>query len=54
MTQIIDGKAAAQQIRLELKQQIATLPKMPQLDIVLVGHDDASEIYVRNKLKAAA
>ncbi len=54
MTQIIDGKAAAQQIRLELKQQIADLPKMPQLDIVLVGHDDASEIYVRNKLKAAA
>ena len=54
MTQIIDGKSAAQQIRLELKQQIATLPKMPQLDIVLVGHDDASEIYVRNKLKAAA
>jgi methylenetetrahydrofolate dehydrogenase (NADP+)/methenyltetrahydrofolate cyclohydrolase len=54
MTQIIDGKSTAQQIRLELKQQIAAMPTAPQLDIVLVGNDDASEIYVRNKLKAAA
>ena len=54
MTQIIDGKSTAQQIRLELKQQIAALPTAPQLDIVLVGNNDASEIYVRNKLKAAA
>lgn len=50
---IIDGKLAATQIKQHLKQQIELLPDHPQLDIILVGHDDASEIYVRNKLKAA-
>lgn len=51
--QIIDGKKLAQDIYNDLKTQIGTLPEKPRLDIVLVGNDDASEIYVRNKIKAA-
>lgn len=50
---LIDGKVLAQSIRDKLRQEIASLPVVPQLDIVLVGNDDASEIYVRNKIKAA-
>lgn len=50
---LIDGKVLAQSIRDKLRQEIASLPAVPQLDIVLVGNDDASEIYVRNKIKAA-
>lgn len=51
---IIDGKKIAAQIRDNLKQKIATLPSAPQLAIVLVGNDEPSLIYVRNKQKAAA
>lgn len=50
----IDGKELAKQIRNRLKQTVETENMTPQLDIVLVGHDDSSEIYVRNKQKAAA
>ena len=50
----IDGKELAKQIRNRLKQTVETENITPQLDIVLVGHDDSSEIYVRNKIKAAA
>lgn len=50
----IDGKELAKQIRNRLKQTVETENMTPQLDIVLVGHDDSSEIYVRNKIKAAA
>ena len=52
--QIIDGRKIAQQIRADLKQKIATLPNAPKLAIILVGNDDSSLIYVRNKQKAAA
>ena len=51
--QIIDGKSIAADIRRHLKDKIATLPQAPRLDIILVGHDDASEVYVKNKLIAA-
>lgn len=50
---IIDGKKIAAQIRDNLKQKIATLQSAPQLAIVLVGNDEPSLIYVRNKQKAA-
>ena len=52
--QIIDGKQLAADIRDKLKQKIARLPVAPQLAIVLVGNDEPSLIYVRNKQKAAA
>ncbi|MBR1825873.1 MAG: bifunctional 5,10-methylenetetrahydrofolate dehydrogenase/5,10-methenyltetrahydrofolate cyclohydrolase [Alphaproteobacteria bacterium] len=51
---IIDGKQIAMRIRCELQQKISLLPQTPHLAIVLVGNDDSSLIYVRNKQKAAA
>ena len=51
---IIDGKKIATGIREKHKQKIAALPSAPQLAIVLVGNDEPSLIYVRNKQKAAA
>ena len=52
--QIIDGKTTAMQVRAELKAKISALPNAPTLAIILVGDDDSSLIYVRNKQKAAA
>lgn len=51
---IIDGKKAAEQIKTELKEKIQRFSKAPKLAIILVGDDEASRIYVRNKQKAAA
>ena len=51
---IIDGKAIAATIRAELKEKIEKLPEKPGLAVVLVGSDPASQIYVRNKIKACA
>lgn len=50
---VINGKEIAAQIRTDLKEQISNLPSQPRLDIILAGDNDASMIYVRNKLKAA-
>ncbi len=55
---ILDGAALAKTIRAELRPRVervmATIGRPPGLGIVLVGNDPGSEIYVRNKLKAAA
>lgn len=51
--QIIDGKALALTIRAELAKKVATIPLKPNLAVVLVGNDEASLIYDRNKQKAA-
>jgi methylenetetrahydrofolate dehydrogenase (NADP+)/methenyltetrahydrofolate cyclohydrolase len=49
--QIIDGKAIAEKTLQQIKNSIdKTNP--PGLAVVLVGHDPASEIYVRNKVLA--
>ena len=52
---ILDGKKLAADIRNELKEKIAGIDgeEMPVLAVVHVGDDEASKIYVRNKLKAA-
>ncbi len=56
--QIIDGKAIARDIRAETKARIATRLEQglsrPGLATVLVGADEASRIYVRNKRRACA
>ena len=52
--QIIDGKAVATKIRGELKEEVATLGAEIGLAVVLVGDDNASQIYVRNKINACA
>lgn len=52
--QLINGKQTAADIEKKLKQTIADFPSAPQLAIILVGNDEPSLIYVRNKQKAAA
>lgn len=52
--QIIDGKIIANNIKNELKSEIINYERAPELAIVMVGNDYASDIYVRNKQKAAA
>lgn len=52
--QLINGKQTAADIEEKLKQTIADFPSSPQLAIILVGNDEPSLIYVRNKQKAAA
>ena len=49
---IIDGKAIAAELRAELKTKISALERKPTLAVVIVGEDPASQIYVRNKIKA--
>ena len=55
---IIDGKAIASQVRAEVADEVARLKDgagvTPGLAVVLVGEDPASQVYVRNKQKAAA
>lgn len=55
-TKTIDGKAAAFIIRSETAKHVAELKRArgltPGLAVVLVGADPASEVYVRNKIKA--
>jgi methylenetetrahydrofolate dehydrogenase (NADP+)/methenyltetrahydrofolate cyclohydrolase len=53
---ILDGTRIAQQIRTELAAEVRTLAAnglRPGLAVVLVGHNSASEIYVRGKVKAS-
>jgi methylenetetrahydrofolate dehydrogenase (NADP+) / methenyltetrahydrofolate cyclohydrolase len=55
MTQILDGKWVRDQILSEWKDRSSALgatKRRPGLAVVLVGSDPASEIYVRNKIKA--
>ena len=49
---IIDGKALATKLRNQLKERIQQSNKVPALAVVLVGTDPASQIYVKNKIKA--
>jgi methylenetetrahydrofolate dehydrogenase (NADP+)/methenyltetrahydrofolate cyclohydrolase len=51
---ILDGKWVREQILAELRPRIEKLTakhRPPGLAAILVGHDPASEIYVRNKIK---
>jgi methylenetetrahydrofolate dehydrogenase (NADP+)/methenyltetrahydrofolate cyclohydrolase len=53
---LLDGQALARQIQQELAPQVADFTRRhrrpPGLTLVLVGHNPASEVYVRNKIKA--
>lgn len=54
---IIDGQAMAAQIREEVKGEVAQLTSQfgmpPGLEVILIGDDPASAIYVRNKGRAS-
>src|SRR6266446_10521957 len=54
MTQILDGAPVRDAIYNECRPRIAALRRPPGLAVALVGHDPASEIYVRGKVKACA
>jgi len=53
---LLDGKTTAAAIRTEVRDEVARQKALhgraPGLAVVLVGQDPASEVYVRNKVKA--
>jgi methylenetetrahydrofolate dehydrogenase (NADP+)/methenyltetrahydrofolate cyclohydrolase len=54
-TQLIDGNALSRQLRANVSARVATLKTRgvtPGLAVVLVGDNPASQVYVRNKVKA--
>ena len=55
MSDIIDGKNLAKEIRESLKVEANKLKEkgiIPHLSVIMVGDNDASKVYVRNKSKA--
>lgn len=53
MTKIIDGKLISFKIKEQLKQEISSLDEKLTLAVVQVGNDEASNVYIRAKEKAA-
>jgi methylenetetrahydrofolate dehydrogenase (NADP+)/methenyltetrahydrofolate cyclohydrolase len=53
MALLIDGTAAAKKLRATLAEKIAAEKLSPGLAVVIVGDNPASQVYVRNKAKAA-
>lgn len=55
---ILDGRVVAAQIKKEVAEEVRRLSNehgfQPRLAAVLVGDDDASAVYVRNKVRACA
>jgi methylenetetrahydrofolate dehydrogenase (NADP+)/methenyltetrahydrofolate cyclohydrolase len=52
---ILDGNALAQKLRADFKtraEALAAQGERPGLAVILVGEDAASQVYVRNKVKA--
>jgi methylenetetrahydrofolate dehydrogenase (NADP+)/methenyltetrahydrofolate cyclohydrolase len=52
---LIDGKALSETLRAQIAAhaaQLAAKGKRPGLAVILVGDDPASQVYVRNKVKA--
>lgn len=58
MAQIIDGKALSASIKEDIRVQVAAAAerygRTPCLCVIIVGENPASQVYVRNKVKAAA
>src|SRR6185436_16450665 len=57
VSRVLDGKAIAQAVRAEVAERVRALRArgvVPGLAVVLVGDDPASQVYVKNKDKAAA
>ena len=56
MAKIIDGKSIAQKVKDELKNKVADFSKkygrQITLAVILVGENPASQVYVKNKIKA--
>lgn len=56
MATLIDGKAVSQAVRADITRDVAAFTErtrhVPGLVTILVGADPASEVYVRNKIRA--
>lgn len=50
---LLDGKVVRDRIIAEVRAQVAVLPGVPCLATVLIGDDEPSKVYVRNKHKQA-
>lgn len=55
---VIDGKAVSQAVKDRIREQLPALEakygRKPSLAVIIVGENPASQVYVRNKVKAAA
>lgn len=54
MGNVLDGKFIASEIKREVKEEVANMRYSPNLAVILVGDDAASQVYVRSKHKACA
>ena len=58
MYNLIDGKMLSNKIRGEIAGKVGDFKKRAgrdiNLSVILVGEDSASQVYVRNKIKACA
>ena len=55
MAEILDGKTLAKEIRENLKKEVEKLKEeniIPHFAVIMVGNNDASKVYVKNKSKA--
>ncbi len=56
MATIIDGKSLASRVRAEVKREVEEFTQRhgyaPALNVILVGDDPASQLYVRNKKRS--
>lgn len=54
---VIDGKRIANEVQLELKAEIDQWKEkdkaVPHLTAILVGENEASKLYIKNKMKVA-
>ncbi len=54
--ELIDGKAIADQVKLEIAEEVKQIKakggKTPHLAVIIVGHDGGSETYVAHKVKS--
>ena len=50
---VVDCKMIREEVLQEVKEDIEYLPSKPTLGIFTIGTDDASKVYVRNKVKTA-
>ncbi len=53
MPNIIDGKKIANDIIQDLKNKVSILKEKPTLCVIIAGQNEASKIYVKNKIKKA-
>ena len=51
MATILDGKALAAKVKAQVKEEAATMARLPGLAVIIVGNNPASRVYVNSKRK---